>query len=533
MKLLEWFLKANASQLQQAALAYERSKRVDAALSADDARRLALKELDGPNAVLMGYVAATGEPLRVGVDSDNRHEYIGGTTGGGKTYSILNRLEQRFEAAAHGRYAMEAELIDPKTETFREMKYRVARIWLDADDETREWMQGNIYVIDSAGDKLTPTAPLDNRDGLLSDAYAAELHTRITLQASDQSYTESLRQILFMFSWLRIDLRYPKNFAFALKFFRNERYRNHVLTRVRSHDVRQYFAALKEIAAQQSIDAFLRREFAEQSFPDYRLAVGVPPANLAHLGLARDPLWTFANFGTTNTQPAALGHARFRWHVLKRLLAAARRRRKTPLSFWFEELTLLLSGSPDLVEVLMTALRTLRSAGVSLKLIAQSVTATLPHSVVENILLNTQAWSLFQARPDESELLFPHVLRSPGDQRTDAERKRSFLAEMQSLKRQHFYYLAKGHPAMLCRTPTLEHPTVTTGRSEDELESIFDAEIGARSMISSDLATHLIADWEREVVGEVQIAENQAPHVAPEGAPGNLDQLRKILGGGQ
>ena len=87
---------------------------------------------------------------------------------------------------------------------------------------------------------------------------------------------------------------------------------------------------------------------------------------------------------------------------------------------------------------------------------------------------------------------------------------------------------------MLCRTPTLEHPTTTTGRTEEELESIFDQEIGARSMISSELATQLIAEWEREVVGAAQIATNPAPSGAvSSGLPGGLDQLRRILGGGK
>jgi hypothetical protein len=207
-----------------------------------------------------------------------------------------------------------------------------------------------------------------------------------------------------------------------------------------------------------------------------------------------------------------------------------RRDPRRPLWFVLEELLLLLGDSHEIIEILSTSLRVTRSAGVSLKLVSQSLIPQLPRAVVENILLNTHIWSIFGTRPDEAELLYPNVLRDPADRRTEGERKRAFLSEMQSLPRQHFYLFAKGHPAMRCRTPDLVHPTERTGRSKEELLEIFDREIGRHSMITFDQAAHLIAEWEREVVGEGQVAENVAHHQAPS-APNSLDQLRRILGG--
>lgn len=91
------------------------------------------------------------------------------------------------------------------------------------------------------------------------------------------------------------------------------------------------------------------------------------------------------------------------------------------------------TASLHVEEILGTSLRVTRSAGVSLKLISQKLIPDLPRRVVENILLNTHIWSIFGTRPDEAELLYPNVLRDPADHRSEGERKRAFLAEMQSL----------------------------------------------------------------------------------------------------
>jgi hypothetical protein len=207
-----------------------------------------------------------------------------------------------------------------------------------------------------------------------------------------------------------------------------------------------------------------------------------------------------------------------------------RRDPRRPLWFVLEELLLLLADSPEIVDILNTALRVTRSAGVSLKLISQSLIPQLPRAVVENILLNTHIWSIFGTRPDEADLLYPNVLRDLADRRSDSERKRAFVAEMQALPRQHFYLFVKGHPAMRCRTPDIVHPTVSTRRSKDELLEIFDSKIAPTSMITFEHAARLIAQWERDIVGEEQVAERSARSTEVS-APNNLDELRRLLGG--
>jgi hypothetical protein len=525
---VDWFLKEQGPANARSAISAMRAQQA-AGLVPRDAYRRALAELNGPDAILAGYLTDGGDEVRIGLRNESRHTYTGGITGGGKTRSFLNTLEQRFRGSLQGA-GIDAEILDPKGETFMEMQLCISSNWLAADEKARAEIPSLVYVIDWTDNKITPVDPLNTADDAISPAYAAELHTRITIQTSDQTYTESLRQLLFMWDLLLIDLAYPDVYPFTLKFFKNATYRATVLGRVKNADVRLYFSSMEHTVAKATIDAFLRRKWGLWAFPEYRYATCVPPRDLVRLGLLKERRWTLANFGTSTSQPASLGHARFRWHAVRRLLSVMRRDPSHPLWFVLEELLLLLGDSPEIIEILSTSLRVTRSAGVSLKLVSQSLIPQLPRAVVENILLNTHIWSIFGTRPDEAELLYPNVLRDPADGRSEGKRKRAFVAEMQSLPRQHFYLFAKGHPAMRCRTPDLVHPTERTGRSKEELLELFDREIGRHSMITFDQAAHLIAEWQREVVGEEQIAENVA-RAQTSNAPNSLDQLRKILGG--
>jgi hypothetical protein len=87
------------------------------------------------------------------------------------------------------------------------------------------------------------------------------------------------------------------------------------------------------------------------------------------------------------------------------------------------------------------------------------------------------------------------------------------------------------HQTISLNEGSLVHPTEGTDCSKEALLRIFDCEIGRHSMISFDQAAHLIAEWQREMVGEEQIGENPAPQQAE--APNRFDLLRKILGGGK
>ncbi len=530
MNLVDWFLKTNEERMRGSALTYERSRASAAVVSPRQAYRSALEAVAGTEALLLG-VTDRGDRLLVGLETVDRHSVIAGATGSGKTRAILDRLLRR--CAVGLRSAFQFELFDPKAETFTELKKHLVVWWLISNEQVREEIASSVHVIDWTRDRITPTAPYDNSDGAMTDAYAAELHTRVTIEASDVSYTDSLRQLLFMWSYLLIDLRYPPNFNFALRFFRDTAFRALVLSRVKSSDVRQYFSVLGQITAQQTQDAFLRRLWAEQAFPEYRYATSIPPTQLDRLRLPTNARWTLANFGTTNAQPQSLGHARFRWHVVRRLFSAPRRSAKAPLWMVFEELPVLLAGSPEVTELLMNALRTLRSFNVALMLCAQSLSGTLPKPVVENILLNTHTWSMFQTRPDEADFVYPHVIAELAGAVTDSERRREFARQMQSLPRQQFYFLVKGQTALRCQTSDVPTPSLAAHRTDEELLNIFDRHLAPTSMIPIHLAARLIAEWEADIVGQQQIRENPAtPGPGSSGVSGGLDQLRRILNSG-
>ena len=96
MKLLSWFLKTNEKELQEAALAYERSKRTGASISAQEAHRAALDSLAGRWSVLMGALVESGVEVNVGTETTDRHSIIVGATGSGKTRAIIDRLMRRL-----------------------------------------------------------------------------------------------------------------------------------------------------------------------------------------------------------------------------------------------------------------------------------------------------------------------------------------------------------------------------------------------------------------------------------------------------
>jgi hypothetical protein len=142
---------------------------------------------------------------------------------------------------------------------------------------------------------------------------------------------------------------------------------------------------------------------------------------------------------------------------------------------------------------------------------------------------------MFQTRPDEADLLYPHVLHEHGDPRSNAERRREFQRQMQSLPQQHFYFLAKGHPALACRTPDVSDAAVLARRPANELLELFDRHIAPNSMIGMDVAARLIAEWENDIVVQQQVAVNARPasQIQAESSSVGLGQLRRILGGNE
>jgi len=493
------------------ALALERTRR-----PARRSRAAAFEEartgLDAPDALTFGTLP-DGSPLRVARSIAFMSALIVGAVGSGKTrllvallLDLLGEWLRQLVSNPAASLDFHFELSDPKFETYDVLRKHLAALWKTSNDRTRERLVSAVRVIDWSCTHVTPFAPFDNpRDSRLSNAYLAHLRTDVMVQSSRATYTEPMRQLLFMFHWLCVELRFPPNYRFALRFMHEDGFRRSILSRVPEPDVRYFFEHFDVTTARATRDGVLRRIQGDQAFPEVRYSIGIPPAALDRLSIVRSAPLTLGNYACTMTLPLSKGLERAAWRLTDLLIDAPRRDTSVPLLIAQEEAIIQLLGSPDLSEALMAALRTLRSVRTGIVLLGQDVANALPAHVLRNILLNTRWIAGFQCR-EEAQIFYPHNVFDSDDARSESERLRDFQREMQGLPRQHFQLLVKGHASLPLRAPTVPDPTTVAGVDDDEeLLDIFTREFAPTSMIPVTRAAELIAEWERDVVDHVEV----------------------------
>jgi hypothetical protein len=107
-------------------------------------------------------------------------------------------------------------------------------------------------VIDWSKDAVTPFAPFDNSAGEVSNAYLAHLRAEVAIQAGEHSYSGALRQAFFMLARVLVELRFPPNYRFAVRFLDDEAYRQRILQEVGDPDVRAFFSEAKHTLPKQT-----------------------------------------------------------------------------------------------------------------------------------------------------------------------------------------------------------------------------------------------------------------------------------------
>jgi hypothetical protein len=448
-----------------------------------------------------------------------------GASGSGKTRFILNLLQTAIERSFLGQDSLEIELelVDPKQETFDLLAQYLAALWLRSEGATRERIASVVRVIDWSRDAVTPFAPFDNTGGDVSNTYLAYLRTDVAIQAGEHSYSGALRQAFFMLACVLVERRFPPNYRFAMRFLDDEAYRRRILEGVADADVRAFFGESNHALPKQTRDALLRRIQSDMSFPEVRLSVGIPPADLDRLLPRRDTPFVLGNYGSSMTLPLAKGKERASYRLIDVLLSAPRRDPRRRGLLVIDESPMLLSEENELTAALMEGARTLRSAGMGVLFAAQDFANALPSQIVRTLMLNTRWWAVFQSR-EEAEWIYPHVAAPPST-KSEAERHRDFVRTVQNLRRQHFYLYVKGHRALPLRAPDVADPVL---RSADELRAIFRREIASRSTMPARTAGDLIARWEANVVD--QAAVPPATRKTKTASPRGIDQLLKDLG---
>jgi len=467
----------------------------------DEARR----RLAGDQALPFGTLPS-GARVDVATDLALQSALVIGASGFGKTRLLLGLiLELLRRLLGSPSTEIELEVVDPKAETVQLVQQALAAMYLAGDSRLRELIGRRVQVIEWSREAVSPFAPFDNAGGLVSNAYLAHLRTDVTVQASPSSYSEPLRQALFMLSWLLTEKRFPPNVRFVSRLFSDTDFRAKVLADVAEPDLRAYFLELDRTLARPTADALVRRLQGDLAFPELRLSIGIPPADLARVLPKQDPRVVLGNYGSAMALPPSKGYERAAHRVTDVLLRAPRRDPRRPGLLILEEAPTLLSGSTELVDPLTTAARTLRSVGLGIVFCGQDVANALPAPMVRTLQLNTRWLALFRSH-EEASWLYPHVVADEALAALgEGERQREFRRHMESLARRRYYLLVKGEPALPLTAPTVADPAALAGRSEAELLEVFRREVASRSMVPARVAADLIARWEADVVDRAAV----------------------------
>jgi hypothetical protein len=496
----------------------------------------AARRMDGPQPMTFGTLPS-GERVRVRRELGLMSALILGATGAGKSRLLIALLleplrkvidDLRLDAHRHADVGVELELIDPKFEMFDLFRKYVAAMWLGANDAGRELLERSVRVIDWSHERVTPLTPFDNHFTEISNAYLAHLRADVTTRTSPQTYTDAMRQLLYMFDWLLIELRYPLSYRFSVRFMHDAGFRKGVLTRVPEPEVRYYFENFDLTVPRQTRDGFLRRVQYGTSFPELRASY-IPPEAMDNLGLTKEAPITLVNTACTTTLPQALGYERAAWRATDVLCAAPRRDPRRPKSFVLEEsVRFLEDANADHVEALLTGLRTLRSVNMGIVLTAQDFSNAVPASVVRTVLLNTTWIAGLRARED-AQIFWPHVVGTPDDRRTESVKRDAYLREMAGLARQRYLLLVKGNPVLPLRAPDVPKPGDALGVSENQLLDVFNREIAAKSMLPTETAMKLIAEWEARVVEQGEARPSQTKSATRKPSITNLADLKRFF----
>ncbi len=486
--------------------------------------------LGGPMALTFGKLPS-GQIVRVKGDTSLRSALVIGAPGSGKTRFLLGLLIELISRAL--RDEVEFELVDPKTETYSLTCQILAALYLGGDMALRQAIRKRVRVIDWSREAVSPVTPFDNAEGIVSNAYLAHLRTDATVQASPQTYTESLKQALFMLSWLLTEKGFPPNVRLVFKLYSDPAFRAKLIADVGEPDLRNYFAELDRRIARPTVDALLRRFQSDLAFPEVRLSVGIPPGSLRNILPPGSPRITLGNYGSGMALPASVGKERAAHRVTDVLLRAPRRNPKRPGLLFLEEAPTLLAGGSELVEPLTTAARTLRSVGFGVVFCGQDVANALAGPMVRTLQLNTWWWAIFRSH-EESDWIYPHLLvDEAGAALSEGERQREFRRIMVGLPKQRYFLYVKGEPALAMRAPTVADPHVTAKLTEAELLKVFRTEIASASMVPAATAADLIAQFEATVVDRATIPPPPAKKAPPKGAApvrGIADLLRMVGG---
>ncbi|KAA0255509.1 MAG: hypothetical protein EDX89_05460 [Acidobacteria bacterium] len=528
MAIIDFALWLGRHRDRERALELERRVRA-AEAGREDPVLAARRDLDAPDGIRLGHLAGPDAGLRVPVAVLSRGALIVGASGVGKTFFLVSLIDQLLRRAfgvdlpaGLTPLQLELELVDPKSETYQLVCLALAALYQQAAPEVRERIRDAVRVLTWSRDRVAPFCPYDN-DGSVSDPFHAYLRSSVAGTAGPNPDTPAVLQLRFMLDRVLTALRFPRNYRLTCRFLTEPAFRSRLVSRVPDRDVRAFFEDLEARISRQTIAALLRRVQLELSFPEVKLALGIPPAALERVLPRRKPTIVLADFGPGESLPAGVCLERASHHVTDTLRWAPRRDPSVPKVLVVEEAPTLIRGATALTEPLSVAARTLRSAGVGVWYVAQDFVGGLPPDLVRTLTLNSYWQAVFRSGKAEAEWICGHLAEGEGG--GDLERK-GVVKLVEGMPERRLFFHQKGKVALPLATDDV---AVLPAERKAELQELFDREIAPASTIPASTAAGLIEAFEAEVVDGDSVP---SPADGPKGpAVGNLSDLLKVLGG--
>jgi len=481
-----------------------------------------LAALRGDGDFVLGTLA-DGTPVRISPREIGRHAMVWGSSGAGKSYG-LDVITEGWTGAGR-----RLELIDPKGETFLLKAFAAAARYRTLKEDARDAYTARFRVFDATETRVTPIDLWSVPEGM-SSALLASLRTAATLDVSSHSFSDLMAYGMFLVYSVAIHLGWGVTVRLARSFLLDAAFRERVAGKIADGRLRDSVAYLETTLPEQTRKAIIRQFDILLASAPARISFGLTPAMTRELLPSNDTATiALGNFGPTPQRTPALAKAMATNRLIDVLTEANVRRHAVPELLLLEEIGVLVKQQA-VAEYLLEASRTLRWKGLSIVCVAQDPANAIPKETVTALVLNSKWLLAFECGKDEALWLLPHMT---GGEKSEAEERRAFLAEMAKLPTQHAVFVRKGLPGLRLRMKDVADPT----RNEDRarLLETFAEKIAARSMVWIKDAEERIAQFEATLFDakETPVAP-QKPHQAETPSIGDffafLDRARKSGG---
>ena len=362
-------------------------------------------------------------------------------------------------------------------------------------------------------DRVPPLAPYRRIDPELSDPFIARTRVDIKAETSATGFTPQMRYPYFMLSVLCVELGWPMSPRVMAKLFEDDAFRRRIAGRVRNEQLRNFLENFEQSTSTLVMSGLLRRLEEDTSFPQIHASTGMPVEEVDRILGPTKPSILLADVSASRGIPASIAAEQAAGIVIETLLRIPQRNPKHPLLIIAEELPVITEKVPSVGAQMAEGLRTMRSQNAALIIVTQDFNSALPASLLEPLSLNARWVCMFRSLPADASLLSGVPLVS--DLETGSRRSpEKIVGELvEKLPPRHFFLQVRGAgPPIYLQTLDAPEPGgIAHGRSNEELDEIFEREFARRSLVSIADAEKIITRWERSVLGGHEIPESHGP----------------------